>query len=90
MSLPSDDAVKKYVGSWEAWMRSVGVSWDDATELEYDPSIDEEPTCEDCKHSKEHPVYDSLWCEVWRCEVACLEPACEKFEPKEKEASKDG
>jgi len=35
MSLPSEQAVKKYVGSWEEWMRSVGVSWEDEVELEY-------------------------------------------------------
>jgi len=87
MSLPSEEAVKKYVGSWAEWMRSVGVSWDDAKELE-EGLLEERRRCCDCKHSKEHPVYDSLWCEVWRCEVACLEPACEKFEPKkEMEAS---
>jgi len=34
MSLPSDEAVKKYVGSWGEWMRSVGVSWEDEVELE--------------------------------------------------------
>lgn len=26
--MPSDRAVKRYVGSWAEWMESVGVSWD--------------------------------------------------------------
>ena len=35
MVLPSERDIRLYVGSWEEWMRSAGVSWDDARELEY-------------------------------------------------------
>lgn len=54
--LPSDEAVKNYVGSWAEWMDSIGVSWEDA-ELEYYdytdcPIFNEEdetqPECDTC------------------------------------------
>ena len=32
--VPSDKAVKLYVGSWGAWLESVGVSWEDKEEME--------------------------------------------------------
>ncbi len=86
MSLPSDDAVKKYVGSWGEWMRSVGVSWDDATELEYFEDLEEEGICWNCEYCIE--LEDgTLWCKKHNHETFWMEPACEKFEPKDKEAS---
>jgi hypothetical protein len=32
--VPSDKAVKLYVGSWGEWMESVGVSWEDAEDID--------------------------------------------------------
>lgn len=40
--LPTDKAVKQYVGSWSEWMESVGVSWEDAEELNECPHIFED------------------------------------------------
>ena len=50
--MPSDRAVKRYVGSWAEWMDSVGVSWEDLEQMEkegYD--FDEyEFELENCQH----------------------------------------
>jgi len=52
--LPSDRAVKRYVGSWGEWMESVGVSWEDANQ-EPDP-------CEGCPHMNDFPEECPLEC----------------------------
>jgi len=45
--LPTDKAVKMYVGSWSEWMESVGVSWEDANQ--------EPEPCEGCLDMNEYP-----------------------------------
>jgi len=46
--LPTDRAIKMYVGSWSEWMESVGVSWDDEYDVLYEDEIFELENCQLC------------------------------------------
>lgn len=50
--LPTDRAVKMYVGSWSEWMESVGVCWEDAEEGYGCPHIFEEGDITDYSDEK--------------------------------------